>query len=68
MTMWTWDYEFLRKEILYIHQGVVFKARNDYEWVFDNIKSWMSPDIVLIDIILRTVTNSSEELPVLCDK
>ena len=68
MTMWTWDYEFLGKEILYIHQGIVLKARNDYEWVFDYIKSWMSPDIVLIDIILRTVTNSSEELPVLSDK
>ena len=67
MTMWTWNNEFLRKEILYIHQRIVLKTRNDNEWELDNIESWMSPDIVLINIVLRTIANPSEELPVLSD-
>ena len=67
MAMWAWDNEFLGKEILNIHQRIVLKARNYNEWELDNIKSRMSPDIVLINIVLRTITNPSEELPVLCD-
>ena len=67
MAMWAWDNEFLGKEILNIHQRIVLKARNYNEWELDNIKSRMSPDIVLINIVLRTIANPSEELPVLCD-
>ena len=67
MAMWAWDNEFLGKEILNIHQRIVLKARNYNEWELDNIESRMSPDIVLINIVLRTITNPSEELPVLCD-
>ena len=67
MAMWAWDNEFLGKEILNIHQRIMLKARNYNEWELDNIKSRMSPDIVLINIVLRTITNPSEELPVLCD-
>ena len=67
MAMWAWDNEFLGKEILNIHQRIVLKARNYNEWELDNIKSRMSPDIVLINIVLRTITNPSEELPVLCN-
>ena len=67
MAMWAWDNEFLGKEILNIHQRIMLKARNYNEWELDNIESRMSPDIVLINIVLRTIANPSEELPVLCD-
>ena len=68
MTMWTRDNEFLRKEIFNVHQGIMLKARDDNERELDNIEPWMSSDIVLIDIILRTVANPSEELPVFSDQ
>ena len=59
--------EFLSKEVFYVDEGEVLEPRNNDEREFDDVKCWVTMEIVLGHIVLWAIADVAQELPVLGD-
>ena len=63
-----WQNEFLSKEVFYVDEGEVLEPRNNDERELDDVKCWVTMQIVLGHIVLWAVADVAQEFPVFGDQ